>query len=96
MLPVVPVEGLAAVIETAWLPPITVTPAASGSRFGVGAAVALLKPKVTVYANGTPIYALAPAGEPGETKWPLLMYAAFAIPLYFAVRYMARRSRRSR
>lgn len=92
MAPYIPTSGLAATIETAWLPPVTVTPAGGGPG-GFAPIVGLLKPKVTFYADGVPLYHFAPAGDPGPSKWPVLAYAALAIPAYLLVRAFLKRRR---
>ena len=60
-------------LETAYLPPVTFRAGSGGGSEGTGALVALLKPAVTVDLNGTQLYHIAPAGEPGTSRWPWLL-----------------------
>ena len=57
-------------VESAWGPTFTVAqPFASSPPSPL---LTFLKPKVTLLLNGGAEYAIAPYGEPGRSKWPLV------------------------
>lgn len=82
-------------IETAYLPPIELR-----DPFGAGGGapnplLAALKPRITIDAAfGGPI-TVAPYGDPGESRWPLvqagLVLAGGAIGLWLLSRLLRRR-----
>lgn len=58
-------------VESAYGPPIQIDDPFGPSTGKVDRAVAVLKPKVIFDTPGGPIV-IAPAGEPGPTRWPLV------------------------
>ncbi len=76
-------------VESAYLPPIQIEDPFGPSTGKVDKVAATLKPKVTFETPGGPIV-IAPAGEPGPTRWPLvkgsvLVLSAFGIFGMFAL-----------
>lgn len=73
-------------VDTAWLPPIRVDQPFSSSGSGATKLTKLLRPQFTVtLSDGTPLR-VAPAGAPGESRWPwLALFAAIGVLVVVAL-----------
>lgn len=69
------VTGIA--VETAWLPTIVVRDPFSGvvSPGASSWVLEWLRPRVSIELAGVPAGAVAPWGDPGPTRWPLVQTA---------------------
>lgn len=79
-------SGATVTIETKWFPPLTVSLDSGGGQQGAtfggsvgGVAASLLKPKVTVAVDGTNLYSVAPAGDPGVNEWGTVRWVLVAV-----------------
>lgn len=78
-------------VETAWGPEFTVAPFASSTPSPIARA---LRPKFTVLLAGGGEYAIAPYGEPGPTKWPLIQAGLIFAGIVIAGMLISSRIRR--
>lgn len=81
---------LTATVETAWLPTFTVgiVPTAEAAAAGPAFVTRILKPKVTIKSGNVRLGTIAPAGDPGTSKWPLLALGLLAVGAFVFTRFL--------
>ena len=81
---------LTATVETAWLPTFTVgiVPTAEAAAAGPAFITRILKPKVTISSGSVRLGTIAPAGDPGTSKWPLLALGVLAVGAFLFTRLL--------